>query len=594
MTVPDRDDFAAEPRSVDLRDYWLIVRRRWVAVLVFALIGAVGGLGYAKATGPTYAATSQVVVMPLTQGPLSPPAQISLQVNMSTEQAVAQSPLVVAQAAGLLHVQAAALQADAARRLTVTVPANTLTTSDVLQITWQAKSPQDAQAGADAFAQAYLSIRHREFAGQIANLQTTLSAQVASLQKQIARLTAQLSNTSPSSASQQNLTIRLDGLTAQASTAGSQLASLPTYNDSGGIYIGAARPVTPSGLGSKVITVIGALLGLLIGVILAFVRDSFDDRVRDPAQLERKLGASTLAVLTRVDTAPREGRDGTRRRRVPAIATAASPDGRAAEAVRALRSTLIAVAARQNLRTVLVAGADDSVSSSRIAAELGVALAESGRRVLIMAADMHGSSLPQIFDLPGTRGLSDLLTDGGDPKELTRQPEQAGGVTLPSAIARRLSVLPGGPPLTNALSVLDSGAMIDLLQCQRDGYEFVVLDSPPATVAADVFSLAAQVDAVIVLARQARTRGRTLEDLRRRLDLVGALLVGGVLIGKGTAVLHRSGGPQPVAYPSSAVATRRSGQEEDRHPQPNLTRPQPAAGADEAATPSDGLAQRPL
>jgi Mrp family chromosome partitioning ATPase/capsular polysaccharide biosynthesis protein len=591
MTVrqpPDRDDFAPEPRSVDLRDYWLIVRRRWVSVVALGVIGAIGGLGYARVEGPAYAATSQVVVMPLAQGPLNQPTQVNVQVNMSTEQAVAQSSLVAAQAAGLLHVQPAVLQADASKRLTVSVPANTLTTSDVLQITWEAKNPQAAQAGADAFARAYLAVRHRELASQVASLQTTLTAQGASLQQQIGQLTAQLSNTSVNSSVHQNLTIRLNELTAEATTAGGQLASLPTYNDSGGTYIGAALPVTESGISSKVIVVIGALLGLLVGVILAFVRDSFDDRVRDPAQLERKLGASTLAVLTSAAGTARDRRAGSLAG--VAIATTASPDGQAAEAVRALRTTLIAVAAREDLRTLLVAGADDSVSAGRIAAELGVALAESGRQVVVMAADMRGSSLPQIFGLSGSTGLSELLTDGGDPEALTRQPKQAGGVALPDSVARRLRVLPAGRPAARALSVLDSGALIDLLHTLREAYGFVLLDSPPAAVAADVFSLAAHVDGVIVLAREARTRGRTVQDLRHRLDQVGAVIVGGVLIGKGNTGRYRHRvGPQPAVSRSSAGVSRRpAGQ-----PEPPLTRSLPAISDDDASRPSGGLAKRP-
>jgi Mrp family chromosome partitioning ATPase/capsular polysaccharide biosynthesis protein len=591
MTIrqpPDREDFAAEPRSIDLRDYWLIVRRRWVLVVALIVIGAIGGLGYTHSARPAYSATSQVVVMPLTQGPLNPPAQANLQVNMSTEQAVAQSPLVIAQAAQLLQVQAAGLQAAAAKHLTVSVPANTLTTSDVLQITWQAATPQAAQAGANAFAQAYLSSRHRALAGQIASLQTTLSAEVASLQRQIARVTAELSNTSSVSSTHQNLSIRLDELTAQATTADGQLASLPTYNDSGGSFIGAARPLTPSGLSKKVIVIIGALLGLLLGLVLAFVRDSLDDRVRDPEQLERKLEAATLAVLTRAESAPGGGRDGTGRRPVPAVATAASPDSRAAEAVRALRATLVAVAARQNLRTLLVIAADTSISSSQVAAELGVALAESGRPVLVVAADMRGSSLAQIFDLPGTTGLTDLLVGGGEPKEFIQQPRQAGGAALPDAVARRLAVLPSGPPTAHPLSIIDSGAMLGLLQSQRETYDFVVLDAPPATVAADVFSLAAHVDGVIVLVRHARTRGRTVEDLRRRLDQVGAPLIGGVYIGQGAVGRHRH-------QSGSAAPERRSaGHPASRRPLPQATRPVPAVTDDEAPRPSGDLAKRQL
>src|ERR1022692_3426881 len=103
----DKDDFAAEPRSIDLREYWLVIRRRWALVVVTALVGAVLGAGYALYSGPTYAATAQVLVAPVTQGPLNLPAQVNLLVNMSTEQAVAQSGPVIYQAAKLMHTQAA-------------------------------------------------------------------------------------------------------------------------------------------------------------------------------------------------------------------------------------------------------------------------------------------------------------------------------------------------------------------------------------------------------------------------------------------------------------------------------------------------------
>ena len=571
-TLPEPYDAAAEPRSIDLREYWLIARRRWVLILVVTVIGAIAAAGYAVASAPTYAATSQVVVTGVTQGPLTQTSQVNLQVNMSTEQAVAQSPPVIAQAARIINALPAVLQDAAASRLSVTVPASTLTTSNVLQITWTAATPRAAQAGANAFAAAYLSYRHRELAGQVASLESVLSNQVATLEKQIAHLTTELSRTS---SGHQSLAIRLNELTSQASTADNQLASLPTYNVSGGSIIGAALPTTPAGLGHAVIVVLGALLGLLIGLVAAFVRDSFDDRVRDPAQLERRLGASTLAVLPPKGNVPGDDRDGAQRPQAPAIATAASPDSEAAEAVRALRATLVAVAARRNLRTILVVAADGEVSSSRIAAELGVALAESGRRVLLVAADLRGSVLPQIFDLPNTTGLSDLLVGGGDPEVLTRQPKQIGGVTLPGVIAKRMGVLPSGPHMAHALSILDSGAMVGLLQSQRQAYEFVVLDSPPATSAADAFALAGQVDGVVVIARAARTRGRSLEELRRRLDQLGAVLIGGVLIGKGNADrhLHWSAGPPPAARPPMASPERREQQARRRPPPPGQCLP---------------------
>jgi Mrp family chromosome partitioning ATPase/capsular polysaccharide biosynthesis protein len=615
---PDRDDFAAEPRSIDLREYWLIVRRHWVLVLVVAMLGAVAGLGYAKANGKSFSATAQVVVVGLTQGPLNPPTQANLQVNMSTEQAVAQSPPVIEQAAKTLGVQPSTLQAAAAKRLSVTVPATSLTTSNVLQITWKSGNAHYAQAGANAFADAYLAYRHRELAGQIASLESVLTAQVASLQKQIARVTAELGNAPAASPSHQNLAIKLNELTGQASVAANQLASLPTYNDAGGSVIAAALPTAPSGIGHSVIVVIGALLGLLTGLVLAFVRDLFDDRVRDTGQLERNLGVATLAVLPPMAGTLGDSRDGGRHG--TELATAASPESRTAEAVRSLRVTLVAGTERRNLRTILVVGADASISSGSIAAELGVALAQSGRRVLLVAADMRGSPLPHIFDVPDNTGLSDLLVlvPAGDPQGLYRQPKQAGGATLPAATAKRLAVLSSGSRTAQALSLLDSGAMSDLLRRQRDAYEFVVLDSRPATVAADVFALAAQVDGVIVVARGGRSSDRALEDLRRRLDQVGALLIGGVFIGRGRVGRHRQrragtrpGNSLPTAS-AEASAARQAGNRPHSAKQPeqagngmrsatrseptddgalSATRPLPAIRDEEAAKTSGGPAR---
>jgi Mrp family chromosome partitioning ATPase/capsular polysaccharide biosynthesis protein len=531
----DKSALAAEPRTVDLREYWQVVRRRWGYVVLAALVGAALGGGYAHHVGHTYAATAEVLVAPVTQGPLNLPSQVTLLVNMSTEQAVAQSGPVIDQAAALMNVKPTALQAAAAKDLAVSVP----TTSDVLQITWQAKTAKAAQAGANAFANAYLSYRHAYLASQIASLEAVLTKQVKSLQVQISHAAAQLSTVPPGAPNHQSLSIGVNQLTSQLSSANSELASLPTYNDSGGEVIPSSLPLSPSGLGRSVLVIMGGIIGLLIGLVIAFTRDVFDDRVRDSTQFERKLGAATLAVLppTRRRFGPGGDGQGPEKQWSLPLAFASQPEGRAAETVRWLRGTLVAVAGR-TVRTILIVGADASVSSSRIVAELGVALAESGRSVLLIASDIHGSALPQIFGLSNNAGLIDLLDGDGKPEMLARHPKQASGLPLPQSVHGRLAVLPSGSATEYDRSFLDSDAMAALLERQREAYEFVLLDCPPA-IAADVVVLAAQVDGVIALGREGRTKGRALGGLRRLLDQVGAHLIGGVFIGNGRMARHR-------------------------------------------------------
>ena len=192
---PDRGDFAAEPRSIDLREYWLIVRRRWVLVLVVTMLGAVAGLGYAKATGKSYSATAQVVVAGLTQGPLNSSTQASPQVNMSTEQAVAQSAPVIEQAAKTLGVQPSTLQAEAAKRLTVTVPGTSLTTSNVLADHLEIRTARITRRRAQTRSPMLTwPTGTASWPARSPAYESVLTAQMTSLQKQIARVTAELGN----------------------------------------------------------------------------------------------------------------------------------------------------------------------------------------------------------------------------------------------------------------------------------------------------------------------------------------------------------------------------------------------------------------
>jgi polysaccharide biosynthesis transport protein len=590
MTVrqaQDQDDFAAEPRSLDLREYWLIVRRRWRLVVVVAVLGAICAVEYSAHTKPAYTAQASVVVSAVTQGPQGGSTPVTTQVNMSTEQAIAQSPAVIQRAAAKLGVSVTQLQASVAKKLSVSVPASTLTTSNVLQIGWQAATPALAQQGANAFAQSYLAYRQQVLQGQVAVLQKNLQQQTTTLKKEISSLGGQLGQTTANTSSYQVLTIELTQVSQQYNTIETELASIPTYNTSGGQFISALVPSKPSGLGRSVLGAIGLILGLLIGLVLAFARDLFDDRIHDSGQLERHLGAATLAVLpssvSRDDT--QTGllsglrQLGGKRGSPPVIATAAAPASSAAEAARTLRAAVIAASSRRKLRLILLVAADASVSCGQVGAELGLALAESDRRVLLIASDVRGSTLSRIFGILDEDGLSELLIDDSDPHAVIRRPREASGTLLPHEVTKRLSVLPSGQPTPFALSLLDSDRMRDLLHRQRGGYDFVLLDAPPADTA-DVLPLATHVEGVIVLARERATAASDIDNLHRRLEQVGTPIVGGVLIRRRRLLRGRRHGGR-ARIPASPVLEKK-------------TRPAPAAKPSApAAKPSAPAAQLP-
>jgi Mrp family chromosome partitioning ATPase/capsular polysaccharide biosynthesis protein len=595
------DDLTAEPRSVELRDYALVIRRRWVLIAVVAVLGAVLAMAYSVHKGRTYAATSEVVVQPTTQGPLNPPAQPNLQVNMITEQAVAESAPVAALASQDMpaSVSAAVAQGRLASHLTVTVPLQ----SNVLQLTWRAGSPQAAQQGANAFADGYLEYRHTSLAGQASSIAKTLAKQVASLQAEIKSSSAQLNDLPVGSAPRQTLSAGITALNGRLTGTTNTLASLATYDTSGGNVIRAGRPLSPVGLSRSVIAVLGALLGLLAGIVIAFVRDSLDDRLRDPAVLERELGVPTLAVQSGSRGVPGISSERRRRSHGHLVATIADPDGAGADSFRALRGLLTSVPADAALPCLVVIGVDGHVPSSEVAAELGVALAESGRRTVLIAADIRGSSLARIFGLSDEAGLADILSGKVDSAAVIQHPTTAGGIVLPHAVAQRLTVIPAGPLLGPPLSLLDSVAMVTLLDDLRASHDFVVMDSPPADAVSDALALARLADGVVAVAAEVQSKGQAAVDLRLRLDRTGGRLAVGVLLMRNRGRRRRPpsrGLEVPGDRPNAEPGTTSAEQPHVIRSAPTQPKPGSAAGAEmppdadsAPASETEPLARRP-
>ncbi len=556
----------AEPGSVDLRDYAGVVRRRRAGILAWTLACAALAVGYGLYAGPTYSATAIVDVQPLTLGPATSAEEVPLLESMGTQQAIAQSAPVVKQAAALLGVPEPALQSEAAKRLTVTVP----TQSTDLQFTWKASTGAAAQAGANAFARAYLAYRHTLLSEQITAQLASASAQLKALSKQAQAVSAQMLGKPRGSAARTALAVRLRSLTTAIASAQGKLNTLPAYDTTGGQVTPAGLPLSPGGLGKKVLLVVGAVLGLVIGLVWAVIRDALDDRLYDPDQFSRSLAAGTLATLP-----PAAGRGGDDPRdaakRPPAMI--AEPGGTAAEAVRELRAMVVATAVRTQLRSLVVTSADPSVSAGRIAAELGVAFAESGLRVLLVGADLRGSALARIFDVPDAEGLTNVLAAGGDLLAYARQPRRAAGAPLPPAVADRLAVLPGGARLAASGVGVNPAAMAALVERQAAAFDVVVVEAPPAGEAADALALAAASDGVLVVAAEKHTTSGAVRHARARLDQVGARVIGGVYLGSAV----RPGRRRPAPPPAAAGQLRPQPADPPRHQPsaPPATRPMP-------------------
>jgi polysaccharide biosynthesis transport protein len=272
----------------------------------------------------------------------------------------------------------------------------------------------------------------------------------------------------------------------------------------GTVIAAAALPSRPASPNRRLDTGIGLLVGLFLGVVAGFVRDRTDDRLRGRQDLADRLDRPVLATVPPLPRRVRQGRLRWRRRHRDSLATLEQPNGPAAEAYRTLRTRMARLAGQLDITSVMVVSAGVGEGKSTTAANLAVALAETGKDVLLVSADLRRPRVHQFFGLRNASGLSDLLSDGataGKGQAGTAEGGQAASKLW--SVAPHLWVLLSGPPPNHPSALMDSDAMRRFLKEQRDRFDFLVLDCPPALVVADTLALAPLADAVLDRSRQA-------------------------------------------------------------------------------------------
>jgi tyrosine-protein kinase len=536
---------SAEPdlaRSVELGDYLGILRRRWLLIVaILALAGAAAAI-WSLQRLPSYQATTSILVRPITSDQFGSQVRPDQLLNMTNEQQVVLSTPVAAKAVAALH--ASVTPEELLERISVDVPAK----SQILAIHFSDPAPSTAKRGADDVARAYLDVRatgvRRQITASVANLQRQLQA----LGQQRQAQNAILSGSSATPAQRQSAQALKDTLTQQITSLDQKIADLQQLNASPGAIIQpAVLPTTRASPNHKVDLGVGLAIGLLAGVAAALVRDRTDLRLRGHEDLAERLDRP---VLARVPPFPRWERSGVldwRRRSESSLITLEQPNGPIAEAYRTLRIRLARLAWQLDMKTVMVVSAGVGEGKSTTAANLAVVMAESGRNVLLVSADLRRPRIHEFFGLPNGHGLSNLLLDANDalldPDGAETPPPDDEGTQLAThvwSLTPNLWAIPSGPPPPHPSSLMDSNGMRQFLKGQRDLYDIILLDCPPALVVADSLALAPLVDAVLVVADTKESSRSAVSQLSELLQQVGATVVG--------SVLNRSRQPNGVGY----------------------------------------------
>ena len=505
----------AEPTpagSVELRDYVMVLKRQLAVILAVAVLGAAAAAGWSFRRTPVYQATTTVLVRAITTNSFDPGQRVDQQLNMSNQRQIVLSEAVAAMAAKLLGTSATPEQL--LEHISADVPAN----SQVVRISYRDTVPASAQRGADAVARAYLAFRENDARQQAKVTVTTLQKDVDRLQREADRAQKVVESQTATATARQAAQARAQALNARIQPLVTQIQSYLALNFSPGTVIApAGLPGSPVSPKHKLDVGIGLLVGLLLAVGLAFLRDRTDRRLRGREDLAERLDRPVLATVPRLSRWRREGRLRWRRRHRHNLVTLEETESPAAEAYRSLRARVTGLSSQREIRSVMVVSAGVGEGKSTTAANLAVVLAETGREVVLVSADLRRPRVHQFFGLANREGLSDLLTRAGEaPVE-------------PQPVAPNLWLLLSGPLPRHPSALMDSDAMRSLLARLQDRFDLVVLDCPPALVVADALALAPLVDAVLVLGDARSSDREAISRLREELEQVGATVVGAVL-----------------------------------------------------------------
>jgi tyrosine-protein kinase Etk/Wzc len=273
------------------------------------------------------------------------------------------------------------------------------------------------------------------------------------------------------------------------------------------------------------IVAVGALLGLVLGVLVCQLLAMLAGIVHDPKSLENRLGIPIFGILPFSPEQLVSAKNAE-----AALLTAIAPSGQMAEAIRSLRTAVIfSLLSKPRSKVVLVTSAVPSQGKSFISANLAYALSMLGKKVLLLEADVRRSTMKKYFTFdPQDAGLTGFLTKNMGFHE----------VVIKTGF-ENLDLLPAGPKIKNPGDYLASEVMAKLIQDCSVDYDYVLIDSPPILPIHDSRVLAQYVDLTLFIVRQELVSYTEVLESLKILDSGGAQIDG---------VVYNGFIPSPIRY----------------------------------------------
>jgi capsular exopolysaccharide synthesis family protein len=470
---------------MDLQSFIAVVWRRRLVVVIttgLALAATIAGLFLIT---PLYTASTTLRMGTANTGS-SGWVSYDLQYSdrlMNTYRTMVTSPQTSAEVMKELNL-------SAPPKIAVTIPANT----ELMVIHVQDTNPKQAADAANAIADQLSTQIKAQYASLGESSLDLLKQQIDQVQADLDKQRAQydtLLKQSPDNkqlldATQQS--IQLDESTY--STLLTQYQELRDATAQGASMMSvvqeASVPTAPSNPNKKILIPLGLMLGIIGGTGLAFLLENFDTTMYSSDGIAKLV---ELPIIGRIPTVKRPSSTG--------LFLQKSPQE---EAFRRLRTTLFALDPETGVRSLMITSSQPSEGKSTTVANLALAIAQSGRRVIVVDGDLRKPVQHEIFEIPNEVGLTSVLSGEADVNDAIRYNPPHG-----------INVLPSGPASPAPAELLGLPAMHDVIEYLSKSFEFVLVDAPSLQTVADATVLSLIVDGLVVVVARGEVRRETLD-----------------------------------------------------------------------------------
>ena len=495
---------------MELKEYILPLRKWWWLIVASVFVATVSSYLATRQPPPIYQSRATIMVGRAIENP-NPTGN-----DFWLTQQLASTYADIAKRAPIKEATMAALGLTWLPEYTVRVVANT----QLVEITVVDTSPPRVQAVAAELANQLIRQTPTSSAGETQQRQAFIKTQLDDLEAKIKETKKEIDKKQTDLANMfsarqiADAQTQIAGLQTKLNTLQANYAALLSNTQQGSINTisviePAALPAAPIGPNKAATILLAAAIGLVLAAGAAYLLEYLDDTLKNPDDVKKELGLTTLGAVPQIENSEDE------------LIALSSSHSAAVESYRVLRTNLQFAAVDRPLRTLLITSPAPTEGKSLTAANLAVAQAQAGRRVILVDTDLHRPRLHRLFKLRNNAGVTTAL--------LAEHP--ALDDLLQEASVPGLRVLTSGPLPPNPAELLGSARMKELLVELTAVADTVVLDSPPATAFSDAAILSTQSDGVLLVLDSGRTRR---ESARRSLEALGRVnaRVVGVLLNR--------------------------------------------------------------